>query len=160
GNLVLATPAGDLTQHAPVLYQEYDTGRRDVAGRYVLLGKGQVGFAVEAHDPTRPLVIDPILTYQTFLGGSGDDAAYAVATDSTGAVYLPGSTASLNSPTQNPLYSFKGASDVFVAKVNAAGTGLVYSTYIGSTSTAPLSERGLGIAVNASGEAHVVGAAD
>ncbi|MDP9403184.1 MAG: SBBP repeat-containing protein [Actinomycetota bacterium] len=89
GELVLALPGGDLRQRAPVLYQERDGRRRAVAGRFVLDGD-TVGFAVGDYDRRRPLVIDPVLAYASFLGGAGDDRATDVAVDGAGNAYVVG----------------------------------------------------------------------
>ena len=78
GDLVLTTAAGEVRQHAPVLYQEVGGERRAVAGGYALRDDGTVGFAVGAYDPTLPLVIDPTLVYSTYLGGSGSAATGSI----------------------------------------------------------------------------------
>ncbi len=154
GDLVLHTSAGDVVERAPVLYQDGAAGRQPVAGRYLLEGPGEVGFQVGSYDPGRPLVIDPVLGYSTYLGGSGDDLGYAIAVDGTGSAYVTGYTASTDFPTQLP---FQGANaggfDVFVAKVNAAGTALVYSTYLGGGSN----DAGRAIAVDSMGDAYLTG---
>jgi hypothetical protein len=80
GNLVLHTGGGDVEEQAPVLYQESAGGQQAVTGRFVLEGKNQVGFQVGAYDPSRPLVIDPVLSYSTYLGGSAFDKASSAAT--------------------------------------------------------------------------------
>jgi hypothetical protein len=85
-----------------------------------------------SYDPSRPLIIDPVLSYRTLLGGSSSDAATALAVDSTGAAYIAGFTASYDFPTANPEQNFNaGGNDVFVAKLNPSGNGLVYCTYLG-----------------------------
>jgi hypothetical protein len=91
-----------------------------------------VGFQVGRYDHGKPLVIDPTLSYSTYLGGSKDDRGNALAVDSSGNVYVTGTTESINFPTtSNPLQACNaGGSDVFVTKLNAAGTALVYSTYL------------------------------
>lgn len=76
GDLVLHTAGGDVVQHAPVIYQSIGGQRQSVAGRFVLEGNGQVGFQVGAYDHSAPLVIDPVLVYSTYLGGSGDNRGY------------------------------------------------------------------------------------
>jgi hypothetical protein len=109
GELILRTAAGDLVQPAPTVYQELGAQRQRVEGRYVLLppaaakGRAQdapclVGFAIGRYDRSRPLVIDPILSYSTFLGGSGDDSAIAVAVDGDGNAYVTGITTSPTFP--------------------------------------------------------------
>jgi hypothetical protein len=134
GNLLVHTAAGDLVENAPVLYQESHGVRQAVAGRYVLEENRQVSFDVGAYDATRPLVIDPVfsLSYSTFLGGSGTDRAYSIAVDGAGNAYVTGLTNSTNFPTKNPVQAGnRGYDDVFVAKLNPAGSALVYSTYLG-----------------------------
>ena len=85
------------------------------------------------YDLRRPLFIDP-LVYSTYLGGSGADYGYGIAVDSSGNAYVTGYTASTNFPTMNPLQpSYGGSGDAFVAKINPAGSALVYSTYLGGS---------------------------
>jgi hypothetical protein len=156
GELVLHTEGGDLTVQAPVLYQEINGVRQSVSGHYLLQGNGQVGFAVGAYDPTQPLVIDPVysLVYSTYLGGKSQDIGQAIAVDGYGNAYVTGSTESTNFPTQNPLQrKLNGGQDVFVTKLNASGTGLVYSTYLGGSA----SDIGLSIAVDGGGNAYLTG---
>jgi FG-GAP-like repeat/IPT/TIG domain/Beta-propeller repeat len=160
GDLVLHTAGGDVVEQAPAVYQEIGGVRQDVAGRFVLEGNGQVGFAVAAYDPSQPLVIDPVLSYSTYLGGSGNDAATAIAVDAGGNVYITGETPSTNFPTTSGAYQKQlggaTAENAFVAKLNPALTGtasLVYSTYLGGSGT----DIGTGIAVDASGAAYVTG---
>src|SRR5262249_46847167 len=105
GNLLLHTAAGDLVEHAPSLFQTGDDGlRHPVAGRFRLLGGNQVGFEVDRYDPTRLLVIDPIIyytpaiLYSTYVGGGSDDAGYAIAVNSNGNAFFTGQTSSVNFP--------------------------------------------------------------
>ena len=77
GNLVLSTAGGSLRFQKPVIYQEEDGRRQAIAGGYVRKSLHQVGFHLAAYDPVRPLVIDPVLSYATYLGGSGDDEVIA-----------------------------------------------------------------------------------
>src|ERR1043165_5857047 len=154
GALILRTPHGQLVQPRPLVYQEIDGRRRIVDARYRVSGKS-VGFALGRYDPRKPLVIDPVLVWSTYLGGSSEDYAYALAVDSSGNVYLTGNTGSTDFPTVNPIYGTKGYDwDVFVTKINAAGTAIVYSTYLSATGW---KEQGKGIAVDSSGNAYVTG---
>jgi hypothetical protein len=159
GNLVLQVGGRELRQLAPVAHQLVNGQRQDVWSRFVLLSSGAVGIRTGSYDRSRPLVIDPVLAYSTYLGGTGDDTGFAVAVDAQGSAYLTGITTSSGSPggfpTQSPGQSDNaGGIDAFVTKLNPAGTGLVYSTYLGGTGS---QDYGLGIAVDAQGSAYVAG---
>jgi hypothetical protein len=170
GNLVLVAGGSRALFHQPVIYQGSGAARRQVQGRYVLgrsprSGAAQnVRFQVGAYDRTQPLVIDPALalTYSTYLGGSSSDVAYALAADSSGNAYITGQTYSTNFPVKSPLPDgstctkcnpSSGLSDVFVAKINSAGSALVYSTYLGGSGV----DVGTAVAVDSSGNAYVTG---
>lgn len=159
GNLILQTAHGALTQQKPVIYQDLDGRRHLVDGRYELRADDRVGFHVSSYDPTRPLVIDPVLSYSTYLGGNGNDTGHAIAVDSAGNAYVTGVTRSTNFPgaSGSPIQaSWRGSDDVFVAKLNAAGTALVYSTYLGGSA----SDIGRAIAVDSTGNAYITGETD
>ena len=156
GAVVIGTASGEIRQRAPVLYQEVAGVRRAVAGGYTLRQDGSVGFAVGAYDRSEPLVIDPVSeVYGTYLGGSGSDVGNSIAVDSSGNAYLTGATASTNFPTRNPIQpSYAGGGDdVFVTKINPAGTALVYSTYLGGTG----SDDGKSIAIDSGGNVYLAG---
>jgi hypothetical protein len=162
GNLVLHTAGGDVIEHAPVLYQESAGLRQAVSGTYVIEGNGQVGFALGSYDPSRQLVIDPVfsLVYSTYLGGKGQTRGYAIAVDTSGNAYVTGLTTSTAFPTQAPLQSkIAGSVDVFVTELNAAGSALVYSTYLGGSGIENDSGGLLwgGITVDGVGNAYVTG---
>src|SRR5207244_2898809 len=116
-----------------------------------------IGFKVGAYDPRYPLVIDPVLNYSAYVGGNGADTVYGIAVDSQGNAYITGDTDSADFPVINPQpqggSSFKGTQDAYVAKLNPAGTGLIYSTYLGGSG----SDSGSAIAVDSSGSAYVTG---
>jgi hypothetical protein len=154
GDLVLAVPGGELRQSKPVAYQLVQGRKQEVASRYRLLARNQVGFEVGAYDATLPLVIDPILVYSTYLGGNGEDISNGIALDPSGNAYVTGYTASTNFPTLNPRQAVKsGGNDAFVTKLNSAGNTLVYSTYLGGSGN----DQGKAIAVDSSGNAYVSG---
>jgi hypothetical protein len=155
GNLRIDTPAGVLTDARPETYQMVGRSRIAVESHFVLRSATTFGLAVGAHDRSLPLVIDPGLVYSTYLGGGSDDNGFAIANDAAGNAYVTGFTASSNFPTTAGAYdtSFNGGQDVFVTKLNPAGTSVLYSTYIGGSSN----DQGLAIAVDASGFAYVTG---
>jgi hypothetical protein len=155
GDLVLKTQNGEIRFQKPVIYQKVDGGRQEIAGAYKLKGKNRVGFEVAAYDVTKPLVVDPTLVYSTYLGGSSYDLGQAIAVDSAGSAYVTGSSQSTDFPTTTGAFqtALPGPANVFVSKLNAAGSGLVYSTYLGGSS----GENGYGIAVDSGGSAYVTG---
>src|SRR5947209_196297 len=167
GDLILQTANGEIRQRKPVVYQGADGTRREIAGHYVLRStqnselKTQnsytVGFQIGDYDRSLPLVIDPVLVYSTYLGGTSDDFGSSIAVDSSGNVYVAGVTNSINFPTKTPYQSSNGGtSDIFITKLDSTGTNVIYSTYIGGN----LNDRGDGIAVDSSGNAYVVGRTD
>src|SRR6266851_2641562 len=154
GDLVLNTGSGEVRLQKPVVYQESGNVRKEIAGRYVLRGKHQIGFEVATYDASKPLIIDPLLSYSTYLGGSSDDEGNAIAVDSSGNAYVTGSTGSTNFPIKNPLQSaFGGSSDVFVTKLDPTGSTLIYSTFLGGSAA----DAGNAIAVDGSGNAYITG---
>jgi hypothetical protein len=155
GNLILASSAGDVVLHKPVAYQEKDGKRELVDAAFQLKSGNQVGLNLGAYDRREELVIDPSLSYSTYLGGTAEDDAYAIAIDGTGNAYVTGQTKSTNFPTAPGAYSStnKGGFDVFVSKLAANGSSLSYSTYIGGS----LDDSGNAIAVDGSGNAYVAG---
>jgi hypothetical protein len=139
------TSLGVLKDAAPVSYQRIGGERVPVKSRYTLLkGDDRYGFAVGAYDPRYPLVIDPGLAYSTFLGGTqgdlgGQDLANGIAVDGMGRAYVTGFTQSPDFPTTPGAFditfdgTFFGDSDAFVTKLNASGSALAYSTFLGGT---------------------------
>ncbi|MEK9134291.1 MAG: SBBP repeat-containing protein, partial [Pseudomonadota bacterium] len=121
---------------------------------YVVDGN-EYGFKVGDYDRTKPLIIDPSLAYSTYLGGSLTDYGYGIAIDSSGNMYVSGITSSTDFPTASPIQGSNGGGlDIFVAKINAAGTSLIYSTYLGGS----LNDSGCGnIAIDSSGNAYLTG---
>jgi hypothetical protein len=151
GDLVLHTSQGDLRQSKPTAYQEVNGSKEEVAVSYIAKNTHSVGFQLGAYDPSRPLIIDPVLVYSTYLGGSGFDQGYAIAVDALGNSYVTGQTAAIDFPTTTGAFQTEyGGGDAFVAKLNPAGSALVYSTYIAGAS-------GNGIAVDSAGNAYITG---
>jgi len=153
GDLVLKTAGGPLRFQKPVIYQ-IDNGRRHtIDGGYVHRSPHEIRFRVGDYDRTRPLIIDPVLSYSTYLGGSGSEEGTGIAVDATGAVYVTGTTSSTDFPTVNAVQPARNGrgSDLFVAKLTPDGTALVYATYLGGSG----GESGADIAVDSAGAAYV-----
>ncbi len=163
GQLEIETPAGVLQDDRPDAYQEIDGRRMAIDVAYSLdRARGGAphgyGFAVHPYDRTKALVLDPaMLVYAGYIGGDDDDEAFGIAVDGSGNAYVTGFTASTEATfpvAVGPDPTYNGAPvDAFVAKVNAAGTSLLYCGYIGGDDD----DEGYGIAVDGSGNAYVTG---
>jgi hypothetical protein len=163
GDLLLHTAAGTVRQRRPVIYQQSGGERIEVRGGYLAKGKGRVGFELNGYDPAKPLIIDPVLVYSTLMGGNDQfreidragDKGLSIAIDGAGNAYITGETFSSDFPAPGPIQARHGGSfaDAFVAKLNAAGTALIYSTYLGGTGR----DSGNDIAVDSMGQASVIG---
>ena len=156
GELVIHLRDGELRQRKPMIYQGEGSSRKEVAGGYRLINN-QISFELGPYDATQPLVIDPVVVFSTYLGGSGSEAfGTDIGLDAAGNIYLTGPTNSLDFPTQNPLQPKKAgqstANNAFVAKLSADGTHLIYSTYIGGSNN-----DGRAIAVDGQGNAMITG---
>jgi hypothetical protein len=158
GNLVLATAAGSVCQKKPVAYQVKQNRRISVDATYVLKGQTRAGFRVGRYDPSLPLVIDPVLSFSVYQGGTGLDQAYGIAVDAAGNSYITGTTESVNFPLQShaAAYPNDNKKNAFVMKLNPQGTTVLYSTYLGGGAD----DEGLAITVDGSGQALVAGYTD
>jgi hypothetical protein len=154
GNLLLAVEGGEVRFERPLIYQEDSGGRQEIPGGYVLNGAREVALKVGPYDRSKPLVIDPVVAYSTYLGGNSDGQGDGIAADSSGNAYVTGWTASTNFPTSAGAYqtSLVGGTNAFITKLNPTGSALVYSTYLGGGS-----DYGIAIAVDSSGDAYVAG---
>jgi Beta-propeller repeat len=158
GALLIETAMGTLRDSPPVAYQTINGVRVPVESRYVLNGNAQYGFAIGAgYRPDRELIIDPGIEYSTFLGGSSHELAGGIKVDAAGNAYVVGTTQSPDFPTRPGSFRRTGATgnfgDVFVSKVNATGTALIYSTFIGGGNF----DWGRAIAIDAAGNAYLTG---
>lgn len=166
GSLAVMTPAGSFSDGRPCAWQERDGAVSWISAAYrVTAGDGAwaYGFDVGAYDPTLPLLLDPeLFLYAGYIGGDMDDEAAAVAVDALGATYISGTTSSYEGSFPDgdgfgalagPDHTFNGNQDAFIAKVRPDGRGLVYVGYIGGSDY----EFGLGVAVDAAGNAYITG---
>jgi Beta-propeller repeat len=177
GELVLQLGPDEMRQPRPVIYQTVDGLRREISGGYKLLGAHDVAFTVGNYDRALPLIIDPVLAYSTYFGGTLAETAWSVAVDATdGSVFVAGQTFSKKAinNTKNPGDFTKGSpfstlgalqedfaggeltGDGFVARFESNGTNLLYLTYLGGSGDDFVA----GVAVDAAGNAFVTGFTD
>jgi hypothetical protein len=157
GQLEIETAWGTLIEEAPRAWQETATGQREpVAAAYRLHAADQLGFHLGAHDPNRPVVLDPTLNYSTYLGASNRDLAHYVVVDEQGNAIITGSTTSSDFPVTEGAYDEAGSDtwDVFVTKLAAGGGSLLFSTFVGGSGV----EVGYGLALDETGNVLVAGA--
>jgi hypothetical protein len=143
GDLLLKLGKRTVRQHAPVAYQEINGSRKEIPVSYAFKKNADsklVGFKVADYDKSAPLVIDPVIVFSTYLGGSaGDDiftieAGLGITVDAGGNVYVAGVTPSGDFPTQNAQQPAHGGNyDAFLTKLNPTGTALIFSTYFGGS---------------------------
>lgn len=161
-NLLIKVEGKDVILKAPIIYQLIKGKKQIVTGNYVLSDNDAVNFHIASYDKKEPLVIDPTLVYSTLIGGSGSgsiwyaDEGRGIAVDTSGNAYITGETQDVNFPTTSGAYntSFPGGSiHIFVSKLNASGSQLEYSTYIGGTNA----DMGRAIDVDDSGNVYITG---
>lgn len=153
GRLIFTSEQGELREEAPMAFQWKQGHRVPVPAAFAVSEDGVVHFEVGVFDQTLPLVIDPTISYSSYLGAA-DSAATAVATDSNGNVYVTGWTDSVSFPVASPFQATNGGGvDAFVLKLNSAGNTRLYATYIGGNGD----DRAYGIAVDSGGNAYVTG---
>src|SRR5438876_7797589 len=152
GDLVLRADGGEVRLHKPFVYQDHDGQRAVIPTSYVLKAERQVAFEVATYDATKPLIIDPVLAYSTYLGGSATDIGHGIAVDAAGNAYVTGDANSSDFPTTPGAFQPTGGGPAFVTKLNATGSALVYSTFLGNGNA-------VAIAADAAGNAYVTGLA-
>lgn len=166
GDLVVHIGDRQMRQQKPVVYQQIGGARTEIAGEYVLLESGQVKFGLGKYDESVPLVIDPVLVYSTYLGGAfsrgAPDSGVDIAIDAAGNTYVAGNTRARDFPTTAGAYDSSyssgvfNTSEVFVAKLDSAGSTLVYSTFLGGSGVDGVT----GLEVDANGNAYVAGSTE
>ena len=156
GELVLTVGDRTVTQARPRVYQDVGGRRREISAEYVLAPEGELTFRLGAYDRAHGLVIDPVLDFSTFVGGSRYDSANGIAVDSEGNIYLAGQTSSSDFAITDLAFqhNFRGGSaDAFVMKLSADGLTTLYSTYLGGEGD----DVAYGVGVDGSGDACVTG---
>jgi hypothetical protein len=153
GSLILKTEAGEFYFQVPVAYQQ-DEGRRvPVAGSYSVTNANRVQFHLANYDSRKPLVIDPVLLYSTYLGGSGSEDPSGIAVDVAGNVYVAGSTDSSDFPLATVGALQAGNTNAYIAKLDPNGSQLIYADYLGGSSE----DYGLALALDGSDNVYVTG---
>ena len=154
GDIVVAIGNDEFLLRRPSVYQERRGWRQAVTAEYALQNGNEVTIKVGAYDRHRQLVVDPVLSYSTLIGANNSATVQGMAVDSSGDVYITGTTSATNYPTVNAFQSSNaGYDDVFVTKLNPTGDQILYSTYLGSSGF----DSGRAIAVDAQGNAYVTG---
>lgn len=172
GDLLLVLNDGEVRFHRPVVYQLTSGGgtssparqeseaqnRRFLEGRYVLISRNEVRFEVPSYNRSQPLVIDPVLSYSTYLGGSAQDIALGIAVDSTGEAYIVGGTSSADFPAANALQpalnqNLPYSGNVFITKLGADGSSFLFSTFLGGSNE----DAGRAITLDSSGNIYIAG---
>lgn len=161
GDLLIYISKGLLRKHAPVAYQEKDNARRYVDAQFQLNTDNRISFVIGDYDPGIPLTIDPVISFSSYLGGAKIDRAFAVTTDSEGDIYIAGNTLSNNFPVTQGAFQEdiapprlgSGENDAFVTKIDAAGNGIIFSSYLGGN----VSDIAYDIAVDGNKNIYLVG---
>lgn len=152
GDLIPHTADGDAKFQKPVVYQMVGAERHEVAANYALATGNRVTFTVAKYDRSLPLVIDPLLTYSTFLGGTGDETGFGIAVDVTGDAFIAGSTTSTDFPPTTNVAPVAGCG--FITEINPTGTAQLYSNYLCGTSGL---DEALAVALDSNGKVYVAG---
>ncbi len=156
GELIIEAGNETLRQRKPRVYQETGDGVQEIAGGYALVRPNEAAFTLGAYDRARTLVIDPVLEYSTFLGGSNRDIATAAAIDNQGRVWVTGYTRIIDFPTTTTPNGPIAGYDVFVARLNPSRFGaetLEYLAFLGGS----FDEQANAIAVDEAGGVYIAG---
>ncbi|MBI4852202.1 MAG: SBBP repeat-containing protein [Acidobacteria bacterium] len=154
GDLIIIVNDQEIYKKKPYAYQEINGIRQIIDSKYVVKENKMVSFELSDYDASQPLIIDPMVGYSTYLGGTGSDFSNAIAIDNTGNAYIVGYTESTNFPTNNPQQrTLSGKNDIFVSKLNASGNSLAFSTYIGGSDE----DFGNAIAIDSKSNVYITG---
>jgi hypothetical protein len=163
GDLVLGVAGGEVALQKPLVYQNVRGERREIASRYAIGSDHRVTFVVGSYDRSEPLIIDPVLNYSTYLGGSADDSGFAIAVDGSGNACIAGQTISTDFPSGTKNLGVTAPTGnvgvSFVAEIDPTGTKLLYSAYLAGkpSNTSNINEQAWGAAVDSTGKIYVTG---
>jgi hypothetical protein len=159
GDVVMNVAGSKVALQKPVIYQELNGDRREIAGQYSIVNGRQIRFLVAEYDHTQPLTIDPVLNYSTYIGGELTDLALGIALDAAGDAYIAGGTDSTAFPQMNPVSGTPpldlSGETAFISELNPTGTALLYSTYLGGSGNANFGDQANAIAVDTASPANV-----
>jgi len=162
GELVIKVAGEQIRQHRPVIYQDQLGKRIPVSGGYRMVSRDTIGFAVGKFDATRALVIDPVMSFSTFIGGAKAEFGWGIAVDAANNIYVAGETLSKrfasSADVLQPGYAggIGAFGDAFVAKYSGTTRELIYRTYLGGRTD----DGARSVAVDATGRAYVTGFTD
>ncbi len=144
-----------LLMKSPFMYQISDDSKNRLSGGYVLRDKNQIGIRLNSYDPELPVIIDPVIIFSSYLGGSNNDIAYDIALDNQKNIYITGETISSDFPVKDALQPTRGGGwgDIFVTKINPSGSEIIFSTFLGGSK----SDTGNGITVDENGNIYIIG---
>jgi len=153
GDVLVSVAGGKVALQKPVIYQEVNGQRREIAGNYAIANDRKIRFSVAGYDHTQPLTIDPVLNYSTYIGGEFFDEAFGIALDAAGDAYIAGFTQSTHFPQMNPVAAppsddTHSEGTAFVSELNPTGTALLYSTYLGGSGNGTFGDGANAIAVD------------
>ncbi|QPJ61781.1 MAG: hypothetical protein G3M70_07750 [Candidatus Nitronauta litoralis] len=155
GNLVLQTNVGDVVQHAPIIYQIINGKRETVKGEYILKQNNRVAFHITSYNPDHNLVIDPVLGFSTYFGGSGKDLSWSIAADENNNIYVTGNSSSPDFPTLSSIPGGTNVGTIFLFKIHHQNgiPSLAYSVLLGGLQD----DRGDGIDLDSLGNVYIAG---
>lgn len=154
GNATVETRDGSFELFRPRVFQTANGTEQPLRGGFVLRGKHDIGFHLAAYDHRRALTIDPTLSYSTYFGGNGTDTGESIAVDSSGDMYIAGTTTSTDFPIASGYQTtLSGTSDAFVSELDPTGTMLEYSTYLGGSGD----QTGAALAIDPAENAYITG---
>ncbi|MCS1351337.1 SBBP repeat-containing protein [Mechercharimyces sp. CAU 1602] len=159
GDLLIQTSCGVLREEKPISFQWVHGEKRSISTAFRLFDDSSIGFSLTSYNVTLPLLIDPVVFYSTYIGGNDFDRARGIAVNAKGEAYIKGITNSANFPITTGAFKtiLVGDFDAFITRLNATGTSLIYSTYLGGSSSEFSSIVVGGIAVDSRDQAFVTG---